>query len=62
MKKTELNKMDVKALGEEVAKLKKELFELKLSATATPVKDCSQFRKLRVRIAQASTFLNQKAQ
>ena len=59
MKEIAAKKMDDKALKEEVVTLKKELFNLRLSATSTHIKDNSQFKKLRVRIAQALTFLKQ---
>lgn len=56
----ELKKMDAKSLQALVQKLKREYFDLKLSAATTSVKDNSQFRKLRVSIAQALTHLNEK--
>lgn len=62
MKAVNLSKMDVKALNDEIAALKRELFDLKLGAVASHVKDNSQFKKLRVRIAQALTYVNQKEQ
>ena len=62
MKAVDLSKMDVKALNGEIAALRKELFDLKLGATASHTKDNSQFKKLRVRIAQALTYVNQKEQ
>lgn len=59
MEKTGLKKLDAVALKNEVAQLKKELFNLKLNMITGQVKDTSQFRKLRVKIAQALTYLNQ---
>jgi ribosomal protein L29 len=58
MNKAELKKMDAKTLYEKIATLKRELFDLKLSAASTPIKDNSQFKKLRANIARALTFLN----
>lgn len=60
MKKADIKKMDVKTLEQEVVSLKKELFNLKLSAVSTHIKDNSQFNKLKVRIAQVLTYLKQK--
>ena len=60
MKKADIKKMDVKTLEQEVFSLKKELFNLKLSAVSTHIKDNSQFNKLKVRIAQVLTYLKQK--
>ena len=59
MKKEDLKKMDAKALKERVNKLKKELFDLRLSAASTPIKDNSQFKKLRASVARAMTYLNE---
>jgi ribosomal protein L29 len=59
MDKVELKNMDVAALKTELASLRKELFNLKLSLLSGQVKDTSQFRKLRVQIARAQTFLHQ---
>ena len=50
------------ALKQEVASLKKELFNLKLTKITGQLKDLSQFRKLRVQIARTLTYLNQKQQ
>lgn len=58
MKKDELKKMDAKTLKEKIEGLRKELFELRLSAASTPIKDNSQFKKLRSSIARALTYLN----
>lgn len=60
MNKEELKKLDSKSLSEEVFKLKKELFNLKLNLSGGEIKDYSQFKKLRANIAQALTFLNEK--
>ena len=60
MDKSELKNLDVAALQKEVALMQKELFNLRLSKISGQVKDVSQFRKLRVKIAQALTFLTQK--
>lgn len=62
MKKAELKKMDVKKLQEQITAMRKELFELRLSAASTHIKDNSQFKKLRTNIARALTYVRQKEQ
>lgn len=62
MKKADMKKLDVKALEEKVISMKKELFDLKLSSASTHIKDNSQFKKLRVGIARALTYLSDKGQ
>jgi large subunit ribosomal protein L29 len=62
MDNKELKNLDKEALNSEITSLKKELFNLKLNKITGQVKDLSQFRKLRVQIAKALTFLNQKQQ
>ncbi len=57
----DLKKMDAAALKNEVASLRKELFNLKLGMITGQVKDTSQFKMLRVSIAQALTLVNQQA-
>jgi len=59
MEKANLKKLDAVALKNEVVQLKKELFNLKLNMITGQVKDMSQFKKLRVKIAQALTYLKQ---
>lgn len=44
-------------LVKEVTEFKKELFNLKLNKSTAHVKDYSQFRKLRVKVAKALTQL-----
>ena len=56
----EMKKLEAAALVNEAVLLKKELFNLKLSFMAGQVKDISQFWKLRVKIASALTYANQK--
>jgi len=60
MEKVDFKKMDIGALKKEIELLRKELFDLRLSIASTHVKDNSQFKKLRVKIAQALTHLNQQ--
>lgn len=60
MDKAELKKLDVAALKNEIAQMKKELFNLKVSMISGQVKDVSQFKKLRKNIAQALTYLGEK--
>jgi ribosomal protein L29 len=62
MDKKELKNLDAQALKQEVTSLKKELFNLKLTKITGQLKDLSQFKKLRVQIARALTYLNQKQQ
>ena len=60
MDKTEMKTLDIAALSKEAMLLKKELFNLKLSLISGQVKDLSQFKKLRAKIARTLTYLNQK--
>jgi large subunit ribosomal protein L29 len=62
MDKKELKNLDSEALKQEVVSLKRELFNLKLNKITGQLKDLSQFKKLRVQIARALTYLNQKQQ
>ncbi len=62
MDKADMRKMDAKTLKEEVNKLRKELFELKLSAASSHIKDNSQFKKLRANIARALTIISSLGQ
>ena len=57
-----LRQLDAKELIEEVEKLRRELFSLRLAVVSSPPKDNSQFRKLRKNIAAALTFLREKQQ
>jgi ribosomal protein L29 len=50
--------MDRDAVLKEVESLRKELFNLKLSKSSGQVKDFSQFKKLRRKIAQCLTQLH----
>lgn len=59
MEFAELKKMDIASLNNEVNSLRKELFNLRLSSMAGQVKDVSQFKKLRVKIAQCLTLIQQ---
>jgi ribosomal protein L29 len=59
MIKDELKKMDTVGLEKEIESLRRELFNLKLGKLVGGVKDTSQFKKLRVNIAQALTFIQQ---
>lgn len=58
MDKAELKKLDADGLRKEIGVMKRALFDLRLSGSSTHVKDNSQFKKLRLRIAQACTFLS----
>ncbi len=55
------NKSSKDTLKQEVLELKKELFNLKLNASTMHVKDYSQFKKLRQRIARALTSFREQA-
>ena len=57
---TEVQK-DVRALREEVAEYRKELFNLRMKTLAGQVKDTSQFKKIRKKIAQAMTLVSKNA-
>lgn len=52
--------MDAEALSKEIEATKKELFNLRLNMVAGQVKDVSQFKKLKVKVARALTMLNKK--
>jgi len=55
---SEFKKMDLASLRREIDSLKKELFNLRLTTMAGQVKNFSQFRKLRIKIAQGLTLIN----
>ena len=57
-----MKNLDSKSLFKEAESLKKELFNLKLEVLSGQVKDFSQFRKLRVKIAQTLTYAEQKSE
>ena len=57
MKNSEITKMSKMELQKKIVAWKKELFELKLSAASTHIKDNSQFKKLRQNIARAKTSI-----
>ena len=56
----DFTKLDEKSLQKEVDSFKEELFNLKLNASTMHVKDYSQFRKLRTKIARALTVMRQR--
>ena len=58
--KVEIKQLSIEQLKEKVESLKRELFNLTLNASTGPVKDYSQFSKLRKLIALAKTILRQK--
>jgi ribosomal protein L29 len=60
MKNLEIENLSVNDLMRSVSSLQKELFDLRLQRVSGQVKDVSQFRKLRVKIAQILTFIKQK--
>ncbi len=61
MEKVNFEKMGEKALLNEVTRIKKELFDLRLNLAAGQVKDYSQFKKLKKDAARALTFLKLKS-
>lgn len=60
MNRDALIKLDSETLSKEIEATRKELFTLKLNMVAGQVKDVSQFKKLKVKIARALTMLNEK--
>lgn len=60
MEKAELKQLDAATLKTEVEMLRKELFNLKLTKISGHVKDVSRLKKLRRKVAQALTFLQQR--
>ncbi len=57
---SELKNLDASALKIEVELLKKDIFNLKLRLLTGEVKDLSEFKKMRKKIAQTLTILRQK--
>jgi ribosomal protein L29 len=58
--KFEIKEMSIDQLKEKVELLRQELLGLKLNASTAHIKDNSQFKKTRKKIALALTYLNQK--
>jgi len=58
--KNSLKQLNEKQLIEEIDKLRRELFSLKLAVVSSPPKDVTQFSKLRKSIARALTYLQEK--
>lgn len=56
----ELKNLDISALKVEVEMLKKDIFNLKLRLLTGEVKNLSEFKKMRKKIAQTLTVLRQK--
>lgn len=54
-----LKSSDAKQLVEKVVEYRTNLFKLRLASTTGHVKDYSQFKKLRVNLARALTYLHQ---
>ncbi|MGB8367254.1 MAG: 50S ribosomal protein L29 [Candidatus Babeliales bacterium] len=59
--KKELKNLTVKQLQEKIENFRKELFSLRLNSTTAHVKDYSQFKKFRKKIACALTIKNQSS-
>lgn len=60
--KNSLKELTQTQLVEEVERLRREYFSLKLAVITSPAKDIRQFRKIRKDIARALTYLTQKQQ
>ncbi len=58
--KVEIKELNALQLKDKIESLRRELFNLKLNASTSHVKDYSQFVKLRKNIARAETYLRQK--
>lgn len=58
--KNELKGLSTKELVEKVDALRRELFSLRLHSATEPVKDKTQFKKLRKNIARGLTYLEEK--
>lgn len=58
--KQDLKKLDQKELHQKVIELRQELFKVRLSSFSAPIKDHTQFKRLRRDIARALTYLRQK--
>ncbi len=57
---TEMKNLDVPKLRERGEELRRELYDLRVSATSASVKDSSKFRQTRRNIARVETLLKQK--
>ncbi len=57
--KSILKSSDAQKLMEKVVEYRTNLFKLRLASTTGHVKDYSQFKKLRVNLARALTYLHQ---
>lgn len=55
-----LKALDKTQLEQKIEELRREIFTLRITSVTTPVKDTSQFGKLRKDLARALTFLRQK--
>jgi len=53
-------KMSVKELEKKADEVKKDLFGLRLNSVTAHIKDYSQFRKLKRKVARILTYLQQK--
>lgn len=56
----ELQAMNIAQLRDKLDDLQRELFQLKLNAVNSHIKDGSQFKKLKKNIARTLTIINQK--
>lgn len=56
-----MDNVKIKELKSEVRECRKELFNLKLNAAAGQVKDTSQFKKMRTKIARLLTQISSES-
>ena len=56
----DLRELSISELETKVSELKKELMESRFSLATSQIEDTSIFKKIRKKIAQANTVLNQK--
>lgn len=54
-----LKSADAKQLAVKIVEYRTDLFKLRLASTTGHIKDYSQFKKLRVNLARAITYLHQ---
>ena len=58
--KEQLKGMSLKELEKKFNEYKKELFSLRLNSMTAHIKDYSQFKKLKRKVARVLTYLDQK--
>jgi len=58
--KDELKQLSADELHGKIVEWRQELCTLRINTVTAPVKDCSQFNKIRKNIARSLTYLRQK--